>query len=214
MPFDVGQTARDPARDRALLARPGFAFVYVLALALVAAGAIRATLRAHEERELSRTGRAQWIWYTHDVKEPAPLAFVATRDVVLPRRPSRATAKVFADEWHVLWVNGRRAGAGRHRPGDPLALHSIETALAPGVNRIAIEAGSESGVGGLLFSLDLSGGGRNAVVSDGRWRVDLSRDAIRSGARYRAEVWGRPPMYPWGWPRAPRPEEVSSSSEQ
>jgi hypothetical protein len=47
------------------------------------------------------------------------------------------------------------------------------------------------------------------VYSDGRWRVDPSRDAIQSGGRYRAEVWGRPPMYPWGWPRLPRPNEVN-----
>lgn len=209
MPSETGQAIRDPARDGGLLARPAFALAYVLALALTAAGAIRGTLRAHAERELSRTGRAQWIWYTRDVKEPRELGFVATRDVVLPRRPARATAKVFADRWHVLWVNGRKAGSGRQSPGDPLALHSIETALQPGINRIAIEAGSETGVGGLLFSLDLSDAGRNAVVSDGRWRVDPSRDAIRSGGRYRAAVWGRPPMYPWGWPRLPLPNERS-----
>jgi hypothetical protein len=106
-------------------------------------------------------------------------------------------------------VNGRRAGSGRQRPGDPLVLHEIAGLLSRGVNRIAIEAGSRTGVGGLLFSLDLADSGRDVVYSDGRWRVDPSRDAIRSGGRYRAEVWGRPPMYPWGWPRLPRPNEVN-----
>jgi hypothetical protein len=214
VPSEGGQATPGATRDGGLVARPAFALVYVLALALTAAGAVRGTLRAHAERELSRTGKAQWIWYTRDVREPRELAFVATRDVVLPRRPARATAKVFSDRWHVLWVNGRRAGSGRQRPGDPLALHSIETALKPGVNRIAIEAGSDTGVGGLLFSLDLSDAGRNAVVSDGRWRVDPSREAIRSGGRYAAAVWGRPPMYPWGWPRVPRPKEVGSRGER
>ena len=130
-------------------------------------------------------------------------------DVVLNRAPVRSTAKIFADQWHVLWVNGERAGSGRQRPGDPLVLHEIAGFLSRGFNRIAIEAGSETGVGGLLFSLDLADSGRDAVFSDGRWRVDPSRDAIQSGGRYRAEVWGRPPMYPWGWPRLPRPNEVS-----
>ena len=195
-----------------LPACPGFALLYALALAIAAAGAIRGTLRAHADRELSRTGDARWIWYTREIKEPAPISFVATRDVVLDAAPVRATAKVFADRWHVLWVNGRRVGAGRQRPGTTLALYEIAPILSRGVNRIAIEAGSETGAGGLLFSLDLSGSGRNAVVSDVRWRVDPSRDAIRSGGRYRPAVWGKPPMYPWGWPRLPRPNEPANQN--
>lgn len=187
--------------------RPGFAWLYALVTLVAAAAAVRATLLAHAERESSRTGGARWIWYSRDVKEPRELAFVATRDVVLEHAPDRATAKVFGDAWHVLWINGRRVGAGRQRPGDPLALYEVATFLRQGVNRIAIESGSETGVGGLLFSLDLSDRGRDAVVSDGRWRVDSSRQAISSGARYRAGVWGAPPMHPWGWPRLPRPDE-------
>jgi len=50
--------------------------------------------------------------------------------------------------------------------------------------------------------------GEERVVSDGRWRVDPSRGAIASGGRYRPAVWGSPPMYPWGWPRLPRPNEI------
>lgn len=198
--------APENPRDR-LLSRPAVAFLYVLAVAIAATAAVRATLRAHAERELSRTGRAEWIWYTRDVKEPGPIAFVATRDVVLDRKPDRATAKVFVDAWHVLWVNGVRVGGGSHVPGDPLALYEAGPLFRAGVNRIAIEAGSETGVGGLLFSLDLALAGRDAVVSDGRWRVDPSRAAIVSGGRYRPAVWGRPPMYPWRWPRLPRPNE-------
>lgn len=190
-----------------LFSRPSLALFYLLALAIAATAAIRATLRAHEERELSRTGRAEWIWYSREVKEPSPIGFVATRDVVLDRAPERATAKVFVDAWHVLWVNGKRVGGGRQSPGDPLVLYEAAPWFREGVNRIAIEAGSDTGVGGVLFSLDLSLSGRDAVVSDGRWRVDTSMDAISSGARYRPAVWGRPPMYPWGWPRLPRPNE-------
>lgn len=190
-----------------LVSRPSFALLYVLALAIAATAAICATLRAHAERELSRTGKAQWIWYSREVKEPSPLAFVATRDVVLDRVPERATAKVFADAWHVLWVNGKRVGGGMHAPGDPLALYEAAPWFRSGVNRIAVEAGSETGVGGLLFSLDLSLAGRDAIVSDERWRVDTSPGAIVLGGKYRAAVWGRPPMYPWGWPRLPRPNE-------
>ena len=197
-----------------LIARPSFALLYVLVLAIAATAAIRATLRAHEERELSRTGRAEWIWYSREVKEPSPIAFVATRDVVLDSAPERATAKVFVDAWHVLWVNGKRVGGGSQSAGDPLALYEAAPWFREGVNRIAIEAGSETGVGGILFSLDLSLSGRDAVVSDGRWRVDTSTSAISSGARYRPAVWGRPPMYPWGWPRVPRPNERTGNEAE
>jgi hypothetical protein len=191
-----------------LFSRPGFAILYVLAVAIAATAAIRATLRAHAERELSRTGRAEWIWYSREVKESAPIAFVATRDVLLDRKPDRATVKLYVDAWHVLWVNGNRVGGGKHAPGDPLALYEAAPWFHAGINRIAIEAGSETGVGGLLFALDLSLSGRDAVVSDERWRVDTGREAIVSGGKYRAAVWGRPPMYPWGWPRMPRPNEL------
>jgi hypothetical protein len=206
----IGQGTENTLTRETLPSRPGFALLYALALLLAAAGAIHATLRAHSDREHSRTGDARWIWYSRDVKEPRPIAFVATRDVVLDRPPTGATAKIFADNWHVLWVNGRKAGGASQRPGAPLALYEIAPLLSRGVNRIAIEAGSDTGAGGLLFSLDLSDSGRDAVVSDVRWRVDPSREAIRAGGRYRPAVWGSPPMYPWGWPRLPRPNEAAS----
>lgn len=214
MPIEIGQgTGTDPASQGANPGRsrglsPIFAWLYALAVAIAGAAAVRATLQAHAEREYSRTGDAKWIWYSRDVRQSRELVFVATRDVVLDRTPTRATAKLFVDRWHVLWVNGRRVGQARQRPGDPLALYEVARFLRPGVNRIAIEAGSDTGVGGLLFSLDLSDRGRDAVVSDARWRVDPSREAIRSGARYPPDVWGSPPMYPWRWPRVPRPDEL------
>lgn len=208
MPRKIGQGSEPPTPESARgFSRPAVAWAYALAVAIAGMAAARATLQAHAEREYSRTGGARWIWYSRDVKEPRELAFVATRDVVLGRRPTRATAKLFGDRWHVLWVNGRRVGGARQRPGDPLALYEVARYLGPGTNRIAIESGSDTGVGGLLFSLDLSDWGRDACVSDGRWRVDPSRRAISTGGRYRPDVWGSPPMYPWGWPRVPRPDE-------
>ena len=209
MPSGIGQGSESPARALRGLSRPAVAGLYLLAVAIAALAAARAVLSAHAERELSRTGAARWIWYSRDVKEPRELVFVATRDVVLGRRPPRATAKVFGDRWHVLWINGRRVGGAKQKPGDPLALYEVAPYLAAGRNRIAIESGSETGIGGLLFSLDISDWGRDAVVTDARWRVDPSRRAIIDGGRYRPDVWGSPPMYPWGWPRVPRPDEPS-----
>ncbi len=94
------------------------------------------------------------------------------------------------------------------------ATRSRSTRSAPllceGENRVTIEAASPRGVGGILFSLDVEGLGRDALFTDGGWRVDLSRGAISGGGRYRPVVWGRPPQYPWGYPRMPRPDEASS----
>src|SRR5262249_19230301 len=164
--------------------------------------------RAHGDRLASHTGAAEWIWYTSRLPKPRPLRFYATRELVLKERPARATAKLFVDREHVLWINGRRAGSGSQRPGDPLALYRVEKLLVPGPNRIAIEAAHPTGAGGVLFSLDVAGYGRDALVSNGEWRVDLDAAAITAGGRYRPMVWGRPPQYPWGYPRMPRPNEL------
>ncbi len=155
------------------------------------------------------TGPAKWIWYSSQVPRPRPLRFWATRDFELPEKPGRAMAKVFVEREHVIFVNGERAGGGEQRAGDPLALYAVAPLLRAGANRIAIEAASPTGIGGALVSLDVENFGRDALVSDGGWRVDLSPDAVTRGGRYRPVVWGSPPQYPWRYPRMPRPGELS-----
>lgn len=154
------------------------------------------------------TGSAEWIWYSSRVPEPRLVRFWATRDFILPRAPSRATAKLFVDSEHVLYVNGERLGGRAQRRGDPLAVYDAAPLLREGSNRVAIEAASPTGVGGILFSLDLDSYGRDALVSDGGWKVDPSPEGIVRGARFAPVVWGRPPQYPWGYPRMPRPGEL------
>jgi hypothetical protein len=203
---------RQETPDASVWARPVAAALYAVAVAVAAAAAIVSLARAHGDRLASHTGAAEWIWYTSRLPRPEPLHFFATREVVLHERPSRAMAKLFVDRDRVLWVNGRRADSGSQRPGDPLAIARIEPFLRPGVNRIAVEASHPTGAGGILFSLDVAGYGRDALVSDGRWRVDLDPAAITAGGRYRPMVWGRPPQYPWGYPRMPRPNELPEDS--
>jgi hypothetical protein len=199
---------RQETLPSARLARPAAAWLAAIAGAVLAFAAMASLIRAHADRMHLATGGAEWIWYTNRVPEPHPITFVATRDFVLDRAPERALAKVFVDRGHVLYVNGTRAGSGTQRPGDPLAVYQVASLLKTGINRIAIEAESPTGIGGILFSLDVHLSGRDAVVSDGRWRVDLAREAVEIGARYRPAVWGRPPQYPWGYPRIPEPREL------
>jgi hypothetical protein len=197
-----------PSGGPRILERPSAAVLYALAVVISGAAAVLAVGRAHEDRMALRTGAAEWIWYSYGPQEPRPVRFFATREIVLPTAPARATAKLLVDPEHVLYVNGLRVGGATRHSGDPLRLYAIAALLHPGVNRIAIEAASPTGVGGILFSLDLDGFGRDAVVTDGLWRVDLSRESLATGARYRPVVWGRPPQYPWGYPRMPRPNEM------
>jgi hypothetical protein len=201
------ETPRSPSRS--ILARPVGATLYAITTLVLAAAALRALTRAHEDRRQLTTGKAEWIWYSSGTARPQPLRFFATREFVLPAAPERASAKLFVDRDHVLFVNGARVGAGEQRPGDPLRVYPLASFLRAGVNRLVIEASSPTGVGGILFALDCDGYGRDALVSDGAWRVDLSPDAESSGGRYRPIVWGRPPQPPWGYPRMPRPEEIA-----
>ena len=160
------------------------------------------------------TGRAEWIWYSY--RMPQARADPLLRDPRLRpgrRSPAARSAKLFVDREHVLWVNGERAGAGQQQPGDPLALYEIASFLRAGENRVTIEAASPTGIGGILLSVDIQGFGRDALVTDGDWRVDLSRDPIAGPGRYRPVVWGRPPQYPWGYPRMPRPEEIEGTRD-
>jgi hypothetical protein len=175
---------------------------------VVGAAAARALVHAHEDRMRLSTGSAEWIWYSSRVPEPRPVRFWATRDFILPRAPSRATAKLFVDSEHVLYINGVRLGGRSQRRGDPLAVYDAAPLLREGANRVAIEAASPTGIGGILFSLDLDSYGRDALVSDGGWNVDPSPEGIVRGARFAPVVWGRPPQYPWGYPRMPRPGEL------
>ena len=197
-----------PTPPRPILSRPFVAALYAIATLVLAVAALSAVTSAHADRQKLATGEAEWIWYSSGPHEPRPLRFFATREIALEAAPSRATAKLFVDREHVLFVNGEVVGRGTQAPGDPLRVYRLERFLKPGVNRVAIEASSPTGVGGILFSLDLDALGRDAVVSDRGWRVDLSAEALAAGGRYRPMVWGRPPQQPWGYPRMPRPEEL------
>jgi hypothetical protein len=185
--------------QHAFFARPVPAALFLLALLIVLAAAALAGARALEDRAHLRTGGAQWIWLAVDGEEPKPLRFFARRDFTLARVPPSAKALLFVDRRGVLRVNTSRFPLPEQRPGSPLAEVEIAPALAAGVNRVVIEAESPTGAGGILFHLDLPGAER--VDSDATWRVSPSEAALARGGGTPAAVWGRPPMYPWGYPR-------------
>ncbi len=176
-------------------------FRTALALTLIgtvaAAGAL-SLARSLRERSLP-TGAARWIWFSLDIDEPKPVHFYAGRDFRLEGVPASATAKLFIDRQGALIINGSKVETVEQRPGSRLRVLEVAPALVTGVNRVVIEAESPTGAGGILFCLDLPDGRR--VVSDGSWRVSLSQDDLAQGGGAPAGVWGKPPMYPWGYVR-------------
>lgn len=186
-------------QTRPLLARPSVAFLFLLAVVVLGGALALAVSRQRQDRLHCATGPAQWIWLTRDIgEEPAPLRFWAARDFDWGgggTGPARAV--IFVDRRYELFFNGASAGRGQQRPGSPLDLYDVSRLLRRGRNRIEVWAESPDGAGGILFLLALPDG--RAVASDRTWRVAGSEPGLASEARP-AAVWGRPPMYPWGYP--------------
>ncbi|HKF44746.1 MAG TPA: hypothetical protein VKG01_16730 [Thermoanaerobaculia bacterium] len=168
--------------------------ILALAAIVLAAAGFQALWRAAGDRANLVTGGAQWIWLKLDFPETEALHFHASKEFRLDSRPTKALAKLFVDPRGSLTVNGTGYPAAEQPPGTPLRVIDIAPALVAGVNRISIEAESPTGAGGILFSLDLPDG--KSVVSDSSWSVTTSQGVTRPAA-----VWGRPPMYPWGYPK-------------
>lgn len=188
-------------RGRGGIAIPARRFLRLLvalvAIALLSAG-ILFVVRARRARELGFAG-ARWIWVSAS-PERAPIHFSAIREFSLPAAPAHATARIFVDRRFALFVNGSRAAAGGQRPGEPSAAIDVAPLLRPGRNTVAIVAESPEGIGAILFALD-TGWDQPAVVSDGEWSVDPSGRSVLAPGSQRAAVLGRPPMYPWGYPK-------------
>jgi hypothetical protein len=184
--------------NRGFLARPVPAVLFLLAVLIIAGAALLAGGRALRDRAHLLTGGARWIWFSLDIDEPKPVRFYARRDFTLARVPASAKALLYVDRRGVLSVNGSRFPAVKQRPGSPLAVLEIASALVAGGNSLVIEAESPTGAGGILFHLDLLQG--TSVDSDASWRVGPSESELARGGGARAAVWGRPPMYPWGYP--------------
>jgi hypothetical protein len=184
--------------NRGFLTRPVPAVLFLLAVLIVAGAALLAGGRALRDRAHLLTGGARWIWFSLDIDEPKPVRFYARRDFTIARVPASAKALLYVDRRGVLSVNGSRFPATEQRPGSPLAVLEIAPALVAGGNSLVIEAESPTSAGGILFHLELPEG--TSIDTDASWRVGLSESELARGGGARAAVWGRPPMYPWGYP--------------
>jgi hypothetical protein len=202
-------------------------WIGALAAALAAVCGLTLVLRGERWAALhlsGTTGAAQWIWAAHDRRQAQPLAFYAARDFTLTAPPERARLLALGDPEYVLYLNGKRIGAGSWRPGAHLDEYEVGPLLRIGGNRLLAELRSGDGGGGFLASLVDEASGRPLLGTDGAWRtfrrhrlgllrgwlpVDSTSVAAAvspAGPGEAAVPWGRPPVGRWGrvvppWPR-------------
>jgi hypothetical protein len=205
-------------------------WVGALAAAFVAAAGLTLAIRGGRwaaARWQGSVGGGQWIWATHDRHLAQPLAFYAARDFSLAAPPPRARLLALGDQEYVLYLNGKRVGAGGWRPGARLDEYEVGALLRPGGNRLLAELRSADGAGGFLASLVDEARGRPLVTTDAAWRIFrrhrlgllrgwLPVDPLTArqpaawtsaaGLGEYAFSWGRPPLGRWGrvvpgWPR-------------
>lgn len=184
----------------ALLALAGISATFVLA------GSAKA-IRAAYARSVLPTRAAEWIWSGDARRERGPSAFWAARDFTLDAVPESAVLTVQADPEYVLWLNGRRIGAGHFVLGAPLDGYEVAPLLQSGTNRLLAELRSDHGAGGFLLSLTEGRGGRQLVASSPEWTI-LRRDDPNLIRGFRpldggtpAYSWSFPPIGRWGVPR-------------
>ena len=141
---------------------------------------------------------AVWIGLRQaaDRAEPAEVAFLKEFELsaVMPRPVLEAEGD---REW-VVELDGSPAGRG---PGPGPLRFDLPGPLAPGPHRLVAVVRHPSGVASIRLRLrDASGKGRSVVTGRG-WVADDDasrvRDRGRREARYRAMVWGRPPLSSW-----------------
>jgi hypothetical protein len=186
--------------------RPSWLLLIGIAAAFALAGSTQ-PFRAARARSVLPTRAAEWIWSGDARRERGPTAFWAARDFTLDAVPASAVLQVQADPEYVLWLNGRRIGAGRFAEGAPLDGYEVAPLLEVGTNRLLAELRSDHGAGGFLLSLTEGTGGRQLLVSSPEWTI-LRRDdpSLLRGLRpleggTPAYSWSFPPIGRWGPPR-------------
>lgn len=158
------------------------------------------------------TDGGEWIWMARNRADRSPAAFYAARDFTLEGAPARARLLVTADPEYVLYLNGKRLGAGRYRAGSPLDVYEVGDLLETGGNRLLAELRSDWGAGGFLAVIQDADSGRVLVRTDGSWRIvrrhhlGLARGWLPLGTSGGLESepafsWGLPPTGRWGRPR-------------
>jgi hypothetical protein len=146
-----------------------------------------------------------WVWVDAAPREVRPRAFFLVGDFELAAVPSSARLEIAGDPEYVVRLNGRRVGSGSYRARSAIDAYDLDGLLRQGRNRVAVEARSPIGSGGVTARI-VDGEGRALVATDDTWRVlpgvwrlvaNPDQPLPESpGAR----VLGRAPYARWGLP--------------
>jgi len=119
------------------------------------AGLLLVTLMGTGKVQAQSPFNAQWIWFDEgNPARKAPEGKVWFRREIRSAQPSTGSARILCDDSFVLWVNGRRIGAGS---GEKIHRFNLNGIVDRGMNVIAIEATNKSGKAGLYVDGDVRG---------------------------------------------------------
>jgi hypothetical protein len=168
------------------------------------------THRFYSDRFHRTTGRAEWIWAEHQLASGRPVAFFASHEFAVPEQRRYVHLNVAAQQLYTIFLNGRLIG-GSIDDAVSLDRYDISDLAAEGLNRLVVAARSDTGVGGVLVSVDFAPMAQNAVISGRHWSVEREwRAHLLTTAASAAETpqsLGRPPIGRWNYPPR-RPREV------
>lgn len=189
MSEDATGSSLAPRKSRLGL-RAAAALVIVTA---VGAGALEAVRLV---RDPLRPARWIGLWPAAARAEAAEVAFVKELELAEPW--ASPCLEVEGDDAWEVTLDGQPAGSGR---GPGPRRFDLPGPLAAGRHVLVAVVRHPGGVASIRLRLrDASGKGRGVVTGRG-WGADDDasrvRDRGRKGARYRAMVWGRPPLSSW-----------------
>ena len=195
-PVTIREVSGDTTRVsplRGLSSPRGRAAMVLVLLAVFGAAAQGAWRRSNDPLRPAR-----WIglWQAAAKALPAEVAFA--KEFVLPEPMRRPVLEAEGDrDWEVALdgrVLARGSGSGPRR-------FDLPGPIPAGGHLLVAVASHPTGVASIRLRLrDASGKGKS-VVTGRDWGADDDasriRDRGRKGARYRAMVWGRPPLSSW-----------------
>lgn len=195
-PVTIRRVSGDTTRVSLAWGLPGFRVR--AAAVLVSLAVLGATAQGAWRYAKDPLRPARWIglWEAASKALPAEVAFATDLDLVeaMPHPVLQAEGD---REWEIsldgrLLARGSSSGPRRFDLPEP---------IPPGRHLLVAVVRHATGVASIRLRLcDASGKGKSVVTGQG-WGADDDasriRDRGRKGARYRAMVWGRPPLSSW-----------------
>ena len=152
---------------------------------LLVAGLFVLALTGTAHVQAQTPNNAEWVWYNAgNPAETAAEGKVWFRREVRSAQPSTGSARIICDDSFVLWVNGKRVGAGA---GEKIFRFNLNGIVDRGMNVIAIEATNTSGKAGLYVDGDVRGQSGTSYPFDSGAKWFATRTAPQGDAWLKPE---------------------------